>query len=133
MKPRILVTFDSMRYANTGLHTFGESLGRELLRQGGAAFDLHAYVYPVNRGFLGSAVKYVRHNLLHRYFFPKARAYDLVHFSDQYCRFGPARVRAPTILTVTDLNQLHELAPDSPRRSNTWAACARASRRQAGS
>ena len=32
MKPSVLLTLDSMRFANTGLHTFGNRLGREILR-----------------------------------------------------------------------------------------------------
>jgi glycosyltransferase involved in cell wall biosynthesis len=108
MKPSILLTLDSMRVANTGLHTFGLRLGREILRQGGAELDVNAYTYPVQHGFLGRAAGYVRHRTFHRWFFPLGRRFDVVHFTDQYCRFGPARVNGKTIMTVHDLNQLHE-------------------------
>jgi glycosyltransferase involved in cell wall biosynthesis len=112
MKPSLLLTLDSMRVANTGLHTFGHSLGREILRQGGSDFDVNAYTYPAQQGFLGEAAGYVRHRKLHRYFFPLHSQFDVVHFGDQYCRFGPARVRGKTVLTIHDLNQLHEQAVD---------------------
>ena len=108
MNPPILLTFESMRFANTGLHTFGQCLGREVLRQGGDALDVNAYIYPVQDGFLGPGANYVRHRKLHRWFFPLRRRFDLVHFTDQYCRFGPARVHGKTIMTIHDLNQLYE-------------------------
>jgi glycosyltransferase involved in cell wall biosynthesis len=113
MKPSILLTLDSMRVAKTGLHTFGHSLGREILRQGEATFDVNAYTYPIQRGFLGRAAGYVRHRRFHQWFFPLGGRFDLIHFADQYCRFGPARVQGKTIMTVHDLNQVHELPADS--------------------
>ncbi len=108
MKPAVLLTLDSMRFANTGLHTFGHRLGREILRLAHAEMDVSAYTYPLQHGFLGHGAGYVRHRAFHRWFFPPGRRFDVVHFADQYCRFGPARVRAKTIMTVHDLNQIHE-------------------------
>jgi glycosyltransferase involved in cell wall biosynthesis len=115
VKPAILMTFDSMRFPNTGLHTFGDRLGQQIVRQGGARFDMSAYVYPPQQGFLGTAVNYVRHSKLHRLFFPLRGRFDLVHFTDQYCRFGPAHVKGKVVLTIMDLNQIHELPAGSAR------------------
>jgi glycosyltransferase involved in cell wall biosynthesis len=115
LKPKVLLTFDSMRHANTGLHSFGLRLGGEIVRQSRDELAISAYTHVAQRGFLGDAVGYVRRRLLHRWFFPQRRRYDLVHFADQYCRFSPRRVRCPTIMTVHDLNQVHEEASDSPR------------------
>lgn len=113
MKPAILLTLDSMRVEKTGLHTFGHCLAGEILRQGAAEIEVNAYTYPIQRGFLGRAVGYVRHRRFHQWFFPLGGRFDLVHFADQYCRFGPARVQGKTIMTVHDLNQVHELQADS--------------------
>ena len=114
-KPAVLLTLDSMRFANTGLHTFGHSLGREILRQGQAELDVNAYTYPVQHGFLGHDAGYVRHRKFHRWFFPLRQRFDVVHFTDQYCRFGPARVSGKTIMTVHDLNQIYEQPAGSPK------------------
>jgi glycosyltransferase involved in cell wall biosynthesis len=111
MTPRLLVTLDSMRFANTGLHTFGHSLGQELVRQGKGSFDMSTYTYPPQHGFLGSDVTYVPHRRYHRWYLPRSGDYDVVHFADQYCRFGPQRVRAKTVMTIHDLNQAHERKP----------------------
>lgn len=113
--PRLLITLDSMRHENTGLHTFGRSLSGELARQGEGSMKLSAYTYPVQLGFLGKQASYVRHRKFHRWHFPRKQEFDLVHFADQYCRFGPKRVRGKTVMTVHDLNQVHELPADSPK------------------
>ena len=104
-----------MRHANTGLHTFGHCLGREIVRQGGANFKISAYTYPQQQGFLGASVAYAAHNYLHRLFFPMRRRYDIVHFADQYCRFQPSQVAGKTIMTVHDMNQIYEHAPGSSK------------------
>jgi glycosyltransferase involved in cell wall biosynthesis len=111
MKPQLLLTLDSMRHANTGLYTFGLCLGREILRQGGDAFGVSVYTYPAQRGVLGQEAAYVQHRRFHRLFFPQGGRFDVVHFADQYCRFGPARVRAKTVMTVHDMNQIYEQKP----------------------
>lgn len=115
MRPSLLITLDSMRHENTGLHTFGKSLGRELARQGAGRFDMSAYTYPAQNGILGSHVAHVRHRKYHRWIMPQGRRFDVVHFADQYCRFGAERVRARTVMTVHDLNQVHEQPAGSPR------------------
>lgn len=115
MRPKLLITLDSMRFENTGLHTFGHSLTNELARQGQGSVDLSAYTYPAQHGFLGKEASYVAHRGYHRWLFPHKRAFDVVHFADQYCRFGPERVRARTVMTVHDLNQVHERTPGSAK------------------
>jgi glycosyltransferase involved in cell wall biosynthesis len=111
MKPEILLTLDSMRHANTGLYTFGHCLGREIVRQAGSSLGISVYTYPAQQGVLGQSVGYVPHHHFHRLFFPAGERFDVVHFADQYCRFGPARVRARTIMTVHDMNQIYEQKP----------------------
>jgi glycosyltransferase involved in cell wall biosynthesis len=113
MTSRLLITLDSMRFENTGLHTFGHALGRQLAHQGKEHFAMSAYTYPRQDGFLGPQASYVPHRRYHRWYFPRNGQYDLVHFADQYCRFGPERVRARTVMTVHDLNQVHEQRPGS--------------------
>lgn len=125
MTPRLLITLDSMRHENTGLHTFGRSLGRELVRQGAGAFDMSAYTYPPQCGVLGEQASYVRHHRYHRWYFPRNGEFDVVHFADQYCRFGPARVRARTVMTVHDLNQVHEHPAGSRKLSRYLRRMAR--------
>lgn len=115
MTPELLITLDSMRHPNTGLHTFGNSLVRELLRQNGGRFAPNAYTYEAQQGCFGPDIDYVRHRRFHRLYFPQSARFDLVHFADQYCRFGPQRVAGRTVMTVHDLNQLHEHPTGTPK------------------
>jgi glycosyltransferase involved in cell wall biosynthesis len=115
MKPSVLLTLDSMRFPNTGLHTFGRSLAGEIQRQGVGAFELSAYVDAKQRGMLGSSVGYVTRRKLHRWVFPHRSTFNVVHFADQYCRLAPTKVRATTIMTVHDLNQIYEEPRGSPK------------------
>ncbi|WP_426113759.1 glycosyltransferase family 4 protein [Massilia sp. PWRC2] len=115
MKPAVLLTLDSMRHANTGLHSFGHRLGGEIVRQAQPDMTVSVYTYRQQHGVLGEAAGYVRHRKYHRWFFPLRKHFELVHFGDQYCRFGPARVHGRTIMTVHDLNQVHEQGSDHVR------------------
>jgi glycosyltransferase involved in cell wall biosynthesis len=125
MPPRLLITLDSMRHENTGLHAFGRSLGQELIRQGARDFDLAAYVHTKTAGRLGGEIAYVRRRKYHSWYFPRRSQYDIVHFADQYCRFGPERVQGRTVLTVHDLNQVHERPAGCPKRERHMANMAR--------
>ena len=51
MMPKLLITLDSMRFENTGLHTFGHSLTSELARQGEGHVELSAYTYALQQLF----------------------------------------------------------------------------------
>lgn len=113
--PSLLITIDSMRHANTGLHTFGSGLCPELLRQGGSQWDFSLYAARQQRDFLGDGPGYVRRSKLHRWFFPHASAFDLVYFADQYCAFRPSQVKGKTVMTVHDLNQIYEFPPGSAK------------------
>jgi len=45
---------------------------------------------------------------LHKLIFPGGPNYQLVHFTDQYCRLKPQRVNGKRILTIHDINPIHE-------------------------
>ncbi len=63
MMPKLLITLDSMRFENTGLHTFGHSLSSELARQGEGS--VHGREYD-QRGRPTSLVQMMRACVYHR-------------------------------------------------------------------
>ena len=108
-KPQVLVTLDSMKNPNTGLYHFGKSLGLELnVLQ--AEKNLHINFYIAKRGedIFGGQADTIKHAEWHKYYFPKAKYFDVIHFSDQFCRLSPTKVSGKKVLTIHDLNQLHE-------------------------
>lgn len=107
-KANILVTFDSMKHSNSGFFYFGKSLGDALLKHNDQTFNLTYYLSKnadyqfdnkVNKEFLSP---------FHKLYFPSSEKYNLVHFTDQYCRLRPKTVDAKRILTVHDFNHVHE-------------------------
>jgi hypothetical protein len=109
-QPKVLVTFDSMKYPNSGFFYFGKSLGNCLLEEN-KRFDLTFYLHRRAIYQFANRVKIQYLSKLHKVFFPSGRQYDLVHFTDQYCRLRPQRVKGKKILTVHDINFMHEQLP----------------------
>jgi glycosyltransferase involved in cell wall biosynthesis len=108
MKKSVLVTFDSMKYPNSGFFSFGKSLGEALLIQNKDRFNFTYYVHKRSiYTFIGD-VATIYLSKLHKLIFPGKSKYQLVHFSDQYCRLKPQRVSGKKILTIHDINPIHE-------------------------
>jgi glycosyltransferase involved in cell wall biosynthesis len=107
-KNSILVTFDSMKFLNTGLFHFGKSIGNALMKQNQGEFDLNYYLEKSSSVYFEGKFNPIYRSKLHKLFFPKYNRFDLVHFSDQYCRLKPQKLRGKKILTIHDINQVHE-------------------------
>lgn len=109
-KPHVLLTFDSMRYPNTGLYQFGKSLGKAIINEN-TAFDLTYFLHNSVTAFDTDATiqrTYLQKH--HKFFFYNNRGIDLFHFTDQFSRLKPKKVRDKykKILTIHDINQVHE-------------------------
>lgn len=115
-RPSVLVTLDSLKYPNTGLYYFGLSLGEALLKQNNNKFALSYYLKKRSANLFKGHTDLVYLTKLHKIFFPGRSRYDLSHFTDQYCRLKPQLVKGKKILTIHDLNQLHEFSPDDKRQ-----------------
>lgn len=106
-RTRVLVTFDSMRYPNTGFFFFGKSLSKTLIEENNFGFDFSFYSYKsVPRSLYPEGVRIINKSVLHKLFFP--HKFDLVHFSDQYCKPHPALVKGKKILTIHDINPYYD-------------------------
>ncbi|TFF34822.1 glycosyltransferase family 4 protein [Mucilaginibacter psychrotolerans] len=111
-RPKVLVAFDSMRYPNTGLFHFGKSLGRALLRKNADKFDLNFFLHPKTTEFDADNVPIIRLRKYHKLFYFNTHKIELFHFTDQLPRLAPAKVGGKKILTIHDINPVHE-APGS--------------------
>ena len=108
-KPSILLTFDSMKYPNSGFFSFGKSLGDAIVEQNKGRYILNYYVHKRSTYFFNNKVGLVYLSKLHKLFFPRPSRFALVHFTDQYCRLKPQKVTGKKILTIHDINPVHEL------------------------
>lgn len=113
LKPSVLVTFDSMKNANTGLYYYGLGLGNALLAENKGRFNFSFYLKFKNRRIFAGKVRLVFLAKLHKLFFPGRNKYNVVHFTDQFCRLKPQLVNAKKILTIHDLNPIIELKDDA--------------------
>lgn len=113
-QPRTLITFDSMRYPNTGLYHFGKSLGKAIIRNNQSRFKLDYFLYPGTTEFDNDAIDKTYLKKYNKFFFINKSKADLFHFTDQFSRLKPKKVfGGKKILTIHDINQVHEnLGPD---------------------
>jgi glycosyltransferase involved in cell wall biosynthesis len=108
-KVRVLVTFDAMRYPNTGLYSFGKSLGKALLRYNNGQFDFDYFLYPGVKDFDNDGVHKTYFKKYNKFFFFNSNNIRLFHFTDQFSRLKPKKVfGSKKILTIHDINQVHE-------------------------
>ena len=107
-KQGVLVAFDSMRNPNTGLFHFGKSFGRALLKNNRDRFDLNFLLHPSTSEFDRDDVKKRYLKKYHKLFYINTDRFKLFHFTDQLPRLSPAMVTGKKILTIHDMNQVHE-------------------------
>ncbi|MDB5018614.1 MAG: hypothetical protein JWQ84_3446 [Mucilaginibacter sp.] len=106
-KPAVLVTFDSMKNANSGYFSFGKGLGNALIAQNSDRFKLEYYMFKNTTYFFDKKVDIMYLSRLHNIHFPARNKFDLVHFTDQTCRLKPYKVNAKKIMTIHDINNVH--------------------------
>lgn len=103
----LLIALDSMKYPNTGLFHFGRSLGEAIAKQKSNQLKITFYMSKRYFGLFGwSGITYIALREIYKVFFPFR--YDIYHFTDQYARLPIGRVKGRKVLTIHDLNQLHE-------------------------
>jgi len=117
-KERVLVALDSMRYPNTGLYHFGKSLGEALLRQNEDQFDLNYFLHPNTTAFDSLDVKKMYLRKYHKLFYFNTHKIELFHFTDQVPRLSPLKVSGKKIMTIHDINQLHENISEKKLKSH---------------
>jgi len=122
-RPRVVVDLEKLRHINCGLGRFSLHLGRELLAAD-AGFE-PVFLLPrgaerhfPDRSFARIDVRPWRKEVLVRHlrpwarpFLPRARV-ALWHVTNQMSKYLPLDDRVPVLLTIHDLNFLHESPPE---------------------
>ena len=107
-KPRVLVTLDSMKDPNTGFFYFGKAMLENLLNENNGRFRFSFYVKDATGFFKGKKLSLYNMRKWHKHFLPFYRSFNLTHITDQFCRVQPRLIGGKKILTIHDLNVLHE-------------------------
>ena len=129
-RPRVVIDLEKLRHINCGLGRFSLHLGRELLAladerfepvfflpRGAEAWFVDAAPLPGGR-FGRLDVAPWRKEVVQRFYRPLIRpvmgrrAFAAWHVTNQMSRYWPLDPRVPVILTIHDLNFLHEAPHD---------------------
>ena len=109
----IKVGFDAerMKYNHTGLYHFCSHLGKHIVKNiysDVKKIDLSFYLPKAEMGHFGNDVHYIAQNSLHKFWMSFASKFDVWHSTFQGTSYFPFHSKASKILTIHDLNFLHE-------------------------
>jgi glycosyltransferase involved in cell wall biosynthesis len=106
--PRIILDCEPLKDRNSGFSHFVVPLAHELIRQN-HRYRLYCYVPPNEVGGLGRAgVRYLTQRSFHKYLNPPSYGFRLWHATSQLSWYVPTSPVTKVVLTVHDLNFLHE-------------------------
>jgi glycosyltransferase involved in cell wall biosynthesis len=105
---QLLIDCEKMKNANTGLFTYCNELGRSLLQQASPDEQLNFYLPPKLGKHFGNDACYLWQHALHKLYLPHKRAYDIWHTTYQLSDYRSSKTGARRVLTIHDLNFMHE-------------------------
>lgn len=106
--PHILLDCEKMKYANTGLFEFCRQLGNSLIRQHTENESLTFYTPAALKGIFGPEQRYRIQRGYHRFLMPPSGNINIWHSTFQTTHYRPSSSRTRHILTIHDLNYIHE-------------------------
>ncbi|WPV68464.1 glycosyltransferase family 1 protein [Chitinophaga sp. LS1] len=106
--PQLLFDCEKMKYPNTGLFEFCKQLGLALLNNKMADEEMVYYVPAQYTGYFGENATYIKKNSLHKHWMPTYFKPTIWHTTFQTSRYMPSTGRTKKVLTIHDLNCIHE-------------------------
>jgi len=106
--PHIILDCEALKDRDSGFSHFVVPLAHELIRQN-HRYQLTCYVPPQEVGGLGQqGVRYLTQRSFHKYFNPPSYGFRLWHATSQLSWYVPTSPFTKVVLTVHDLNFLHQ-------------------------
>jgi len=99
---------ERMKYPHTGLYHFCKELGTALVANRTQQEELTFYLPGKLEGFFGKEVNYLPQQIFHKLYLPALGPIDIWHALQQDSDYYPRHRIIPTVLTVHDLNFLHQ-------------------------
>ncbi len=107
--PRIIFDAERMKYPHTGIYHYCRQLGHALISQQQEHVPQLGFYLPANaEGVFGKEAHTIRQMPVHRFFKPFVNKYKVWHVTNQVTNYFPFNSRQKILLTVHDLNFLHE-------------------------
>ncbi|TWW01714.1 glycosyltransferase family 4 protein [Chitinophaga pinensis] len=104
----ILFDCEMMKYANTGLYEYCKQLGHALLSNKSEDEKITYYVPSRLKGLFGEEHAYIINSKLHRLIMPPFSHLDVWHTTFQSTHYRPSNKNTGHVLTIHDLNYIHE-------------------------
>lgn len=105
----ILFDCERMKYPHTGLYHFCWELGQELIAQSqGTDLEINLYAKKKVQQQFASRPGFLEQSALHKFLMPNLDQWGLWHATHQATDYYPGKEMIATLLTVHDLNFLHE-------------------------
>lgn len=109
MEKSILFDAERMKFPHTGLYHFCLHLGQALKQRATDSPDIRlTYYTPKGKTFFGSDAEYLAQHSLHKFLRPSVSKYKLWHSTYQLSHYLPRFHQTEVVLTIHDLNFLHE-------------------------
>ncbi|MFP5079123.1 glycosyltransferase family 4 protein [Pedobacter sp. JCM 36344] len=105
---RIALDCERMKYAHTGLFEYCLQLGNALKRLKASDDEISFYLNPSLQQYFETGDSFINQNSLQKFIFPKVNNIDVWHTTYQLSRYIPKSEKIKLVLTIHDLNFLHE-------------------------
>lgn len=114
---KIIIDCERMKYPNTGLYHYCLQLGNALAAIADSSKEeLYFYVRNSEHGIFGNNVKYIHQHSLHKFLMPLSGKFDIWSKTYQGTMYNPSARRIKSVLTIHDLNFMHEGGKSSNKK-----------------
>src|SRR4051812_4877621 len=108
---KIIIDCERMKHKYTGLYSFCKQLSIGLLKIKRPDEQFNFYVPENEIGFAGNDAGYLKQHWWHKIYLPGTSKYDVWHCTYQTSNYYPPPNNTKVVLTIHDLNFLHENKP----------------------
>lgn len=105
---RLSLDCERMKYTNTGIFEYCHQLGHALKLGKNSQDEISYYLNPRLRKYFEAGDNFIDQNGFHKFIFPRQTQTDLWHTTYQLSSYIPRNKNIKRILTIHDLNFLHE-------------------------
>jgi len=112
LEKSILVDFERLKYPYTGLFSYAQGLGRELIKIKEESDHLTYFLPKKYKDVFGNKVNYLIQSPLQKVIFPESSRFDIWHSTYQGSPYYPRKSSVKIIQTIHDLNFIYEKSND---------------------
>ncbi len=108
MPPKIVIDCERLKHPHTGLYHFCYNLGKHLLTSSNSDTEQINFYLPENKkDIFGADKQCIIQKPWHKILLPNTSKYDVWHATHQDTDYFPQNRKIPLVLTIHDLNILH--------------------------